>query len=139
MNVTFYVQVLDHLCKSIARVRLEMWRDRKFFLLHHNAHPHTAAIIQQFWAKKGMAQLSHSIFTRFKPLLQLFCFLKIKIGAERWPLCCDRRHPEICNHESESVPDFWLRISYETAQRSRQQVYSSFRRLSQINIMYLDF
>ncbi len=31
VNATFYVTVLDHLCECIARVRPEMWRDRKFF------------------------------------------------------------------------------------------------------------
>ncbi len=52
---TFCVLVMDYL----SRVRPEMWRDRKFFLLHDNAHRHTAAIIQQFLAKKGVEQLSH--------------------------------------------------------------------------------
>ncbi len=51
-NATFYVQVLDHLCKRIAGTRPEMWRDRKFFLLQDNAHPHTAVIFQQFLRKK---------------------------------------------------------------------------------------
>ncbi len=37
-----------------------MWRDQTFFLLHDNARSHTAAIVQQFLAKKGVAQLSHS-------------------------------------------------------------------------------
>ncbi len=46
VNATFYVQVLDLLCKRIARARPEMWGDLKFFLLHDNAHPHTTAIIQ---------------------------------------------------------------------------------------------
>ncbi len=49
-NATFYVQILDCLCKRIARVRPEMWRDRKFFFLNDNAHPHTVAIVQQFLA-----------------------------------------------------------------------------------------
>ncbi len=59
VNAVFYIQILDHLYKRIDRVRSEMWRDRKFFLLHDNARPHTAAIIQQFLVKKGVAQLSH--------------------------------------------------------------------------------
>ncbi len=59
VNTTFYVQVLDRLCKRIALVRPEMWRDRKFFLLHDNERLHIAAIVQQFLAKKGVAQLSH--------------------------------------------------------------------------------
>ncbi len=37
VNATFYIQVLDCLCNHIACVRPEMWRDRKFFLLHDNA------------------------------------------------------------------------------------------------------
>ncbi len=58
MNATFYVQVLDCLCKRIVCVRPEMWRDWKFFLLRDNVQPHTAVIVQQFLAKKGVAQLS---------------------------------------------------------------------------------
>ncbi len=59
VNVTFYIQVLDCLCKRIACVRPEMWRDRKFFLLHDNACPRTAAIVQQLLAKIGVARLNH--------------------------------------------------------------------------------
>ncbi len=84
-NATFYIQVLDRLCKHTARVRPEMWRDRKFFLLHDNACLQTAAIIQQFLAKKGMAQYSHPPYSADlpPPPPQLFHFPKIKIGAER--------------------------------------------------------
>ncbi len=46
VNATFYIQVLDHLCEHIVRVKPQMWRDWKFFLLHDNVHPHTAAIVQ---------------------------------------------------------------------------------------------
>ncbi len=68
VNAVFYVQVLDHLCKHIAYVRLEMLRDQKFFLLYDNAHPHAAAIVQQFLAKKRSGTVkSPSIFARFKP------------------------------------------------------------------------
>ncbi len=59
VNATFYVQVLDRLCKRIARVRPQMWRDQKLFLLYDNVHPHTTATTQQFLTKKGVAQLSH--------------------------------------------------------------------------------
>ncbi len=45
VNATFYIQVFDHLCKRIAHLRPEMWKDRKFFLLHNNVCPHTAAIV----------------------------------------------------------------------------------------------
>ncbi len=59
VNAMFYIHILDRLCKRIARARPEMRRDWKFFLLHHNVHPHTATIIQQLLTKKGVAQLSH--------------------------------------------------------------------------------
>ncbi len=65
LNATFYVQVLDCLCKHIAHVRPEMWRDWKLFLLHNNAHLHTAAIIQQYLDKKGVAQLSHHPYSPY--------------------------------------------------------------------------
>ncbi len=63
VNATFYVQVLDRLYKHIAHVRPEVWRDRKFFLLRDNAHPHAAAIVQQFLTKRGVAQLSHPAYS----------------------------------------------------------------------------
>ncbi len=59
VDVAFYIQILDHLSKRIARVRPEMWRDRKFFLLHDIVCLHTATIVQLFLAKKGVEQLSH--------------------------------------------------------------------------------
>ncbi len=79
MNATIYVRVLDHLCKCIARVRLEIWRDRKFFLLHNNACPHTAAIIQQFLVKKGVAQFSHLRYLPYLSPTDYFAFPKLKL------------------------------------------------------------
>ncbi len=140
VNVTFYVQVLDHLCKHIACMRLEMWRDLKFFFLHNNAHLHTAAIVQQFLAKKGMAQLSHPPYSAdISPPPRLFHYPKIEIGAERWPLCFDRRHIEICNCEIKSASRFLTSHELWNTRRLSQQVYSSVRRLFQINITYLNF
>ncbi len=63
VNATFYIQVLDCVCEHMAYVRPEMWRDWKFFLLRDNAHLHTVAIVQQFLAKKGVAQLSHNPYS----------------------------------------------------------------------------
>ncbi len=64
VKATFYIQVLGYLCKLIVRVRPEIWRDWKFFLLHDNAHSHTAAIVPQFLTKKGVAQSNHSPYSR---------------------------------------------------------------------------
>ncbi len=48
-----------------------------------NACPHTAAIVQQFLAKKGVAQLSHPHVARFNPPpFQLFRFPKLKLESK---------------------------------------------------------
>ncbi len=134
-------QVLDRPCKCIALVRLEMWRDQEFFHLHDNARPYTAAIVQQFLTKRGVAQSSHLPYLpNLSPLpLWLLRFPKIKIGAERWPLCFDRRHSEIYNSKIKSVPTFWLCVNYEMVRRSRWWVFLNVRRLFRINITYLNF
>ncbi len=126
------------ICVSVLLVWGQKCGDRKCLLLHNDAHRHTEGIVQQFLAKKGVAQWSHPSYSPDLSL-QLFCFPKIKIGAERWPFCFNRRHSEIRNSEIKSVPNFWLRTSYEMGRRSHQRVYSSVRRLFQINITYLNF
>ncbi len=87
VNATFYVQVLGHLCKCIVHVRSEMWRDRKFFLLHGNACLHTAAIDQQFLSKKEVAQLGHPPYSPdLSPPPRLFCFNKITTELKAFPM-----------------------------------------------------
>ncbi len=83
VNATYSIQVLDRLCKRIARLMPEMWRNWNFILLHNNVRPHTAAIVQQLLVKKGVAQLSHPPYSPDLSPPQLFRFPKIKIGAER--------------------------------------------------------
>ncbi len=72
--------VLDCLCKHIVCVRPEMRRDRKFLLLHDNAHLHSAAIIQLFLAKRGVAQLSHPpCLPDLSPHPDYFVFPKLQL------------------------------------------------------------
>ncbi len=47
VNAQFYLEVLDRVCKQIARVRHEMWKNQSFFFLHNNAPAHTATVVQQ--------------------------------------------------------------------------------------------
>ncbi len=80
VNATFYVQVLDHLCKHITSVKPEMSRDRKFFLFHGNAHQHTAVIVQQFLSKNGVAEWSHLPYSPdLNPTPTYFAFPKLKL------------------------------------------------------------
>ncbi len=52
VNVMFYIQDLNCLCKRIAHVSPEMWSKWKFFFLHYTMNLHTAAITSSFWPKK---------------------------------------------------------------------------------------
>ncbi len=47
----FYLEVLAHLLKWIARVKPEVWKNHSFNLLHDNALAHTT-IVQEFLTKK---------------------------------------------------------------------------------------
>ncbi len=54
VNATFLHSNFGPFMKIYCPCGSEMWRDRKFFLLPDNTYLHTAAIIQQFLAKKGV-------------------------------------------------------------------------------------
>ncbi len=56
-----------------------MWRDQKFFLLHDNARPHSAAIVELFLAKKGVTQLSRPPYSPDLIPLDYFTFPKLKL------------------------------------------------------------
>ncbi len=133
VNATFYVQVLDCLCKRISHVRPEVWRNRKFFLLLDNACLHTAAIVQQFLSKKGVAQLSH---TPYLPVLRpplYFAFPKLKLELK------GDHYASIEDIQKSVTLNFWLYASCEMARRSRLRVYLSVRRLFRINITFANF
>ncbi len=85
VSATLYVQVFDSLCKRIARVRPEIRRDWKFLLLHNNALLHTTTIVQQFLAKKGVAQLSHPPYLpHLSPPPVYFAFPKLKLERDHY-------------------------------------------------------
>ncbi len=74
----FYLKVLGHLLKHIARVRSEVWKIYSFNLLN-NAPAQTATIVQQFLTKnKKKALRTISIWSS-----GLFWILQIENGIER--------------------------------------------------------
>lgn len=79
VNGLFYQNVLDRLCKRIARVRPNLWSDRAFFLLHNNAPAHTVAINTQFLAKKMISVLSHPSYSPDLSPPDYFLFPKLKM------------------------------------------------------------
>jgi len=79
VNAEFYKNVLDRLCKRIARVRPALWKDRSFFLLHDNAPAHTAAIVTQFLARKMVPVLNHPPYSPDLSPPDYFLFPKLKM------------------------------------------------------------
>ena len=60
LNAAAYVEVLKRLLQRIRRVRPQYSEpEATWFLLHDNARPHTAAVVQQLLAKRGVASLAH--------------------------------------------------------------------------------
>ncbi len=59
VNASFYRDILNHLSKHIARVRLDLWKSRSFFLLHDNAPAYNVTIVQQFLNQKRIPTLNH--------------------------------------------------------------------------------
>jgi hypothetical protein len=52
VNKEYYVEVLSRLVQGIRRVRPQFQERGRWFLLHDNARPHTAVLIEQFLAKQ---------------------------------------------------------------------------------------
>ncbi len=75
----FYLEVLGHRLKQIARVRPEIWKNHSFNLLHDNAPAHSGTIVQQFLVKKRVPMLSHSVYSPDLSPLDYFAFTKLKI------------------------------------------------------------
>ncbi len=79
VNATFYVQILDNLCKCFASMRPEMWRDwRSFFSMIMQVR-----ILQRssssFWPKKEwQSTVTLQKFARCKPH-DYFTFPKLKL------------------------------------------------------------
>ncbi len=85
VNIIFYIQVLSCLCKHIAHVMPEMWREVLSFP-QYRTFVHSSDCAAVFGRKRSGTVQSSSILTRFNPPSQLFRFPKIKTGAERFLL-----------------------------------------------------
>jgi len=59
VNAEFYEGVLKRLLQRIPRVRPELYRSRRWKLLHDNARPHTANRVVDFLAKHQVVVIDH--------------------------------------------------------------------------------
>ncbi len=62
VNATFYLSILKRLVAHIRRVRL-LYREPGSWCLLHNAKPHAAHNIQQYFAKNQITVLNHSPYS----------------------------------------------------------------------------
>lgn len=63
MNAATYMKILKHLLQQIKRVCLQYTKQGDWTLLHDNALPHTAFLVQQFLAKRGVVSLNHPLYS----------------------------------------------------------------------------
>ncbi|GFX69196.1 hypothetical protein TNCV_3563721 [Trichonephila clavipes] len=59
VNARSYIKILTHFKRRLRSVRPQHAQQSTWFIVHDNAHPHTASIVKQFLAKKGMGQIEH--------------------------------------------------------------------------------
>jgi len=59
INAVYYKGVIERLLNRIRRVRPGMCESGDWFLLHHNASFHNAAIVYQFLAQQKVTVLEH--------------------------------------------------------------------------------
>ncbi len=77
VNGTFYSSVLKRLVASIHCMRPEYCEPGSWCLLHNNAKPHTAHIIQQYFAKNQITAHNHHPTHRIWHHLTFFYFRKL--------------------------------------------------------------
>lgn len=85
VNTFYYQKVLDRLCKRITCVRLELWKDRSFFLLHDNATTISGQLAFSFYQKKKKFSCSYSSFPVLTDLgfSDQFLFFKLKMDLKK--------------------------------------------------------
>ncbi len=79
MTKEVYSDVLARLLKRIQRVRPALYATKDFFLLHDNACPHTAALVQQFLALKTVSALHHPPYSPDLSSPDYFAFQRLKL------------------------------------------------------------
>lgn len=82
ITAQFYLEVLKRLFARIRRVRSEMWKSGEWSLLHVNALAHTAIIIRQYLAKKGVTVLEHPPYSPDLAPADFWLFPKLKVALK---------------------------------------------------------
>src|SRR5215510_16122621 len=68
--------------KRLSRVRPQYARPGSWFFVHDNARPHTANIVKQFLATKGVVQLEHPPYSTDLNPPDFFLFPRLKLALK---------------------------------------------------------
>ncbi|VVC39136.1 Transposase, type 1, partial [Cinara cedri] len=105
VNAEYYKNVLDRLCKRIARVRPALWKDRSFFSLHDNTPARTAAIVIQFLAKKMVPVLPHFPYSSDLNPPDYFLFPKLKMELKEHHFVTIETIQEAVTQKFKNIPE----------------------------------
>ncbi|GBM84179.1 hypothetical protein AVEN_61028-1 [Araneus ventricosus] len=85
VNKELYLEILKRLRDAIRRKRPEKWATKDWFILHDNAPPHRALIVQKYLARHSVTTLEHPpYFPDIAPAdVYLFPRLKMKLKGHR--------------------------------------------------------
>lgn len=82
LNAAAYVDILKRLLQRIRRVRPEYAAQGSWALLHDNARPHTALVVQQFLAAKGVVTINHPPYSPDLSPPDFFLFPRLKLALK---------------------------------------------------------
>lgn len=82
INGLFYRDVMNRLLKQIQRVRSELYRSNKWFLLHDNSPAHLSIVVSQFLVTKNVNIITHPSYSPDLAPADFFLFPKLKLAME---------------------------------------------------------
>jgi len=82
LNAARYIEILTRFMKRLRRVRPQYARPGSWFFVHDNARPHTANIVKQFLATKGVVQLEHPPYSPELNPPDFFLFPRLKLALK---------------------------------------------------------
>ena len=131
LTAATYVDILKRLLQRINRVRPQYARHGHWTLLHDNARPHTALLVQRFLTTKGVVSLKHPPYSPDLSPPDFFLFPKVKsaLKGHRFADISDIQH---------NVTTQLKAISKDEYARSFQELYKRSQRCITIDGDYFE-
>lgn len=131
MNANTYVEILKRLLRRIRRVRPQYAEQGSWCLLHDNARPHTALVVQQMLAEKGVVSLAHPPYSPDLAPADFFLFPKLKLSLK------GKRFSDIPDIQSNVIQEL-NDIRRDDFARSFQELYQRSQKCINLNGDYFE-